>query len=387
MTTERDDEERDRGARTCFRRLFVVLSSPDQRTMLWVDAHRPRALDECVGVHAGLATHLKRLIASGDCPHLFFYGPSGSGKKTLALGVLRELYGAQAEKVKLENKTWKISQHDRSIEVELAMMSSNHHCEMNPSDCGSKDRYVVQEVIKEMARSRPIDANGCEGHKVLVLTEVDRLSREAQYGLRRTMEKYSASCRLFLIAEKPSRVMDALQSRCLPVRVPAPTLGEIENLLHDVAKKEKLELPPELAARVAAASGRSMRRALLTLETCRVSSYPFKPTQAVQLTDWEVYINQIGAEILAEQSPARLLQVRGRLYELIVNCIPPEIIMQTLAKALMRRVDVEVKHQIVFWAAHFDARMARGSKAIMHLEAFVAQFMALYKSHLIKAFG
>ena len=56
------------------------------------------------------------------------------------------------------------------------------------------------------------------------------------------MEKYSASCRLFLIAEKPSRVMDALQSRCLPVRVPAPTLGEIENLLHDVAKKEKLEL-------------------------------------------------------------------------------------------------------------------------------------------------
>ena len=388
--------------------------------MLWVDAHRPRALDECVGVHAGLATHLKRLIASGDCPHLFFYGPSGSGKKTLALGVLRELYGAQAEKVKLENKTWKISQHDRSIEVELAMMSSNHHCEMNPSDCGSKDRYVVQEVIKEMARSRPIDANGCvdrsrsrhlldryvvqevikemarsrpidangcEGYKVLVLTEVDRLSREAQYGLRRTMEKYSASCRLFLIAEKPSRVMDALQSRCLPVRVPAPTLGEIENLLHDVAKKEKLELPPELAARVAAASGRSMRRALLTLETCRVSSYPFKPTQAVQLTDWEVYINQIGAEILAEQSPARLLQVRGRLYELIVNCIPPEIIMQTLAKALMCRVDVEVKHQIVFWAAHFDARMARGSKAIMHLEAFVAQFMALYKSHLIKAFG
>ena len=50
-----------------------------------------------------------------------------------------------------------------------------------------------------------------------------------------------------------------------------------------------------------------MRRALLTLETCRVSSYPFKPTQAVQLTDWEVYINQIGAEILAEQSPPRSL--------------------------------------------------------------------------------
>ena len=45
--------------------------------------------------------------------------------------------------------------------------------------------------------------------------------------------------------------------------------------------------------------------------------------------------------------------------------------MQTLAKALMRRVDVEVKHQIVFWAAHFDAARGASSKAIMHLEAFV----------------
>jgi len=357
------------------------------RAMLWVDKHRPHALGECDAINTAQAKHLKLLIANGDCPHLFFYGPSGAGKKTLALGVLREIFGPGAEKVKLENKTWKIDQNDRKIEVELAMMSSNHHCEMNPSDCGSKDRYVVQEVIKEMARSRPIDSDGCEGFKVLVLTEVDRLSREAQYGLRRTMEKYSASCRLFLIAERPSRVMDALQSRCLPVRVPGPRVEEIENLLHDVAKKEKLELPPELATRVATASGRNMRLALLALETCRVNSYPFKPTQAVQTTDWELYINQIGAEILAEQSPARLLQVRGRLYELIVNCIPPEIILQNLAKALMRRVDVEVKHQIVFWAAHFDVRMQRGSKAIMHLEAFVAQFMALYKSHLIKAFG
>ena len=27
-------------------------------------------------------------------------------------------------------------------------MSSNYHVEMNPSDVGNQDRYVVQEVIK-----------------------------------------------------------------------------------------------------------------------------------------------------------------------------------------------------------------------------------------------
>lgn len=45
------------------------------------------------------------------------------------------------------------------------MLSSAHHVEMNPSDAGFQDRYVVQEVIKEMAKNRPIDAKGKRAFK------------------------------------------------------------------------------------------------------------------------------------------------------------------------------------------------------------------------------
>lgn len=57
-----------------------------------------------------------------------------------------------------------------------------------------------------MARSRPIDSKGKKGFKVLVLNEVDRLTKEAQHSLRRTMEKYSAACRLVLCCNNASRV-------------------------------------------------------------------------------------------------------------------------------------------------------------------------------------
>ena len=58
---------------------------------LWVDKHRPRSLDK-LKVHEKQAKQLKKLVSAGDCPHLLFYGPSGSGKKTLCLGTLKELF-------------------------------------------------------------------------------------------------------------------------------------------------------------------------------------------------------------------------------------------------------------------------------------------------------
>ena len=39
-------------------------------------------------------------VSSGDCPHLLFYGPPGAGKKTLIIGLLRQIYGPAVEKVR-----------------------------------------------------------------------------------------------------------------------------------------------------------------------------------------------------------------------------------------------------------------------------------------------
>ncbi|PRQ45842.1 putative DNA polymerase III, clamp loader complex, gamma/delta/delta subunit [Rosa chinensis] len=365
---------------------FPPLLPSEESKMLWVDKYRPKTLDQAM-VHQDTAQNLKKLVAEQDCPHLLFYGPSGSGKKTLIIALIRQIFGPSADKVKVENRTWKVDAGSRTIDIELTTLSSTNHIELNPSDAGFQDRYIVQEIIKEMAKNRPIDTKGKKGYKILVLNEVDKLSREAQHSLRRTMEKYSAYCRLILCCNSSSKVTEAIRSRCLNVRINAPTDEQIVKALEFIGKKEGLQLPSGFAAHIAEKSNRSLRRAILSLETCHVQQYPFTSNQIIPSMDWEEYVSEIVSDIMKEQSPKRLYLVRQKLYELLVNCIPPEIILKRLLYELLKKLDAELKHEVCHWAAYYEHRMRLGQKAIFHLEAFVAKFMSIYKAFLIAAFG
>ncbi|KFM24547.1 Replication factor C subunit 3 [Auxenochlorella protothecoides] len=352
--------------------------------MLYADKYRPKALED-FDLHSDVSCNLAKLISQNDCPHALFYGPPGAGKKTLILALLREVYGPGVEKLKVECKPWKIELPTRTLEVEFTTLASAYHVELNPSDVGNNDRYVVQEIIQEMAKNRPVGVSSERMFKMLILNEVDRMSKEAQHSLRRTMEKYSAACRIVLCCSNVSKVIEPVRSRCLCVRVHAPTHPQIEARLRAVAAAEGWALPAQLAARIAQASDRNLRRALLALEACKAQQFPFQEGQAVAAADWELYIQEIAAEIRAEQSPRRLHTVRGKVYELLVNCIPPEIIMRRLALELMQKLDDELRQSVAEQAAFFEHRLQEGSKAIFHIEAFVARFMADYKNFLLAA--
>ena len=70
----------------------------------------------------------------------------------------------------------------------------------------------------------------------------------------------------------PCKVIAPIRSRCLCLRVAAPTVEEVSSVLLAVAHKEGVKCPPALAERIARASDRNLRRAVLTLEACKVRS-------------------------------------------------------------------------------------------------------------------
>ncbi|XP_070607802.1 replication factor C subunit 3 [Erythrolamprus reginae] len=345
---------------------------------LWVDKYRPTSLCK-VDYHREQAVQLRNLVQCGDFPHLLVYGPSGAGKKTRIMCLLRELYGSGVEKLRIEHQTITAPSKKK---IEISTIASNYHLEVNPSDAGNSDRVVIQELLKTVAQSQQLETNTQRDFKVVLLTEVDKLTKDAQHALRRTMEKYMATCRLILCCNSTSKVIAPIRSRCLAVRVPAPSIGDICAILSNVCKKEGLTLPQELARRIAEKSGRNLRKALLMCEACRVQQLPFTPDQDISEADWEMYLRETANAIVSQQTPQRLFEVRGRLYELLTHCIPADIIIKGLLSELLNNCDGQLKGEVTQMAAFYEHRLQLGNKAIYHLEAFVAKFMALYKKFM-----
>lgn len=83
-----------------------------------------------------------------------------------------------------------------------------------------------------------------------------------------------------------------------------------------------------IICRIAKASKRNLRRALLMCQTCWVHQQTLSPNQEIMEPDWEIYLRETANLIVSEQTPARLLEVRQRIYELLTRCIPSGLIMK-----------------------------------------------------------
>ena len=151
---------------------------------------------------------VSRLAKEDRLPHLLLHGPPGTGKTSTVLALSRQLYGEKGAKTMT--------------------------LELNASDERGID--VVRTQIVDFASTQRIFSSG---FKLVVLDECDAMTKDAQFALRRVIEKFTKSTRFCLICNAVNKVIPALQSRCTRFRfapLPAPLVVQ---RLKDICRAEK----------------------------------------------------------------------------------------------------------------------------------------------------
>jgi replication factor C small subunit len=200
---------------------------------VWVEKHRPKSLDDVVGQEE-IVERLKAYVKTKNLPHLLFAGPAGTGKTTCAIALTRELF----------QENWQLN-----------------FTELNASDERGID--VVRTKIKGFARMAPI---GEGGFKIIFLDEADALTADAQAALRRTMEKYTGTCRFILSVNYSSKIIEPIQSRCAVFRFRPLKPEAVEKYLSRIAKVEKIKITKEGMEALAYIAQGDLRKATNALQ-------------------------------------------------------------------------------------------------------------------------
>jgi len=309
---------------------------------IWTEKYRPDKFDEVVGQQE-ILKRIRSLVQSLNIPHLLFAGPAGTGKSTLALIIVKELFAS----------TWK-----------------DNYLELNASDERGID--VVRQKVKDFARTKAI---GNVPFKVIFLDEADALTREAQQALRRTMENYTNTCRFILSCNYSSRIIDPIQSRCVVFRFKILEKKDIMNVIKKISERENLKLTDDAYETLYESSEGDCRKAINLLQATASVALDINAemismiVSAAKPKDIKVVLDYALA--------GDFINARDKLLDVMLKeSVSGTDIIKSIQKEIWNlQIDPEIKVRLTEKTGEAEFRMTEGSDEFVQLQALLASFV------------
>jgi replication factor C small subunit len=308
---------------------------------MWAEKYRPKSLKAIIN-QKEIVDRLKSFVKAQNVPHCIFAGPPGTGKTTAALCLAMDLYGKEYRE---------------------------HLMELNASD--ERGIKIVRETVKTFARTRSI---GEIPFKILILDEADNMTTDAQQALRRTMERFTETCRFIMIANYSGKIIEPLQSRCAPFRFSYMSQQDQDRYLRNIIEKEKIEILDEGYNAIFEVSQGDLRKATNTIQAAASMG---------KIIDAETVYSVIGHAnpedvniMIKTAMKGDFLDARKQLREMIMKygVAGSDIIKQIHTAIFRSMLPDSWKVTLSEAIGEIDFRMVQGADVEVQLSALLARF-------------
>jgi replication factor C small subunit len=307
---------------------------------MWAEKYRPKSLKDIIN-QKEIVDRLSSFAKAKNVPHCIFAGPPGTGKTTAALCLARDLYGKGYRE---------------------------HMMELNASD--ERGIKIVRETVKTFARTRSI---GEIPFKILILDEADNMTSDAQQALRRTMERFTETCRFIMIANYSGKIIEPLQSRCAPFRFSYMSKEDQDRYLRNIIEKEDIKILDEGYDAIFEVSEGDLRKATNTLQAAASMG---------KVIDAETVYSVIGRanpadvnEMIKTAMKGDFLEARKKLREMILKYgVAGSDIIKQIHTAIFRSMLPDPwKVTLSEAIGEADFRLVQGADVEVQLSALLAR--------------
>jgi len=309
---------------------------------IWTEKYRPKNYEEVVGQDE-IVKRVKALTNSMNIPHLLFAGPAGTGKSTLALIVVKDLFG----------ESWR-----------------ENYLELNASD--ERGINIVREKVKNFARTKSL---GKVPFKVIFLDEADALTPEAQQALRRTMENYAQTCRFVMSCNYSSKLIDPIQSRCAAFRFKLLEKKDVKKVLERISKEEKLEIDDNAIEAIYEGSDGDCRRSVNFLQSTAAVS-PKISRELVKTIISEIKPKDVRV-VLDYALSGDFENAREKLLNLMLKeAVSGQEIIKSIQKEIWNlTIEPEIRVKLTEKTGEIEFRIVEGSDPFIQLQSLIASFV------------
>jgi hypothetical protein len=165
---------------------------------------------EKLDIHKEIYNKLNGFIRIQKIPNILFHGKYGCGKKTIVDSFINKIFN---------NKYTK----------DLVLYVNCSH---------GKGIKFIREELKFFAKTNVQTNENKVNFKIIVLSNADKLTMDAQSALRRCIELFSYNTRFFVIAEDKYKLMKPILSRFCEIYIPEPMYkGETINMYKYIIDK------------------------------------------------------------------------------------------------------------------------------------------------------
>jgi replication factor C small subunit len=205
-------------------------------SILWKLKYQPVTLKDITG-RREMIQDLKQIASTNDIPHMLFTGPKGYGKmemaRLFAKHVLKEGFSSNC---KIVYSSDPLTQEERNETKKESYISTKRI----GSTAGKRFTWpaFIFSRIKPFVEIKPISFHP---FKILIIEDFHLLN-DQQQGFRRLMERYSTYCRMILLTDQISSIIDPIISRCNIVFFNQIPFSEFEKKILKIAQIENLKL-------------------------------------------------------------------------------------------------------------------------------------------------
>lgn len=208
---------------------------------LWVEKYRPRDFHHVQGQTFAIDVLSNSLK---DMPNFLFYGPPGTGKTSTALIITKKRFKKRSKDFTL----FLNASVDRSI-------------------------HVIRSKVKLFCDQALSKEFGC---RIIIMDEADALTRDSQKALLRIVERFSTSTRFIFMCNYESKIIDALQSRCVRLHFNKLSPNFIFQRLSFIVLTEKITVDEKILHQITEFSNGDIRCAIQTLQDFSMSNLPIE---------------------------------------------------------------------------------------------------------------